>query len=83
MAATETINVVITLAYEDSTSRNYTFNGVEAENLAFVKTRVKQLNKNLPEAFKKTFVSNEGHECAMISKAQIVTTEEEEIYSVN
>lgn len=82
MATTETTNVILTLAYEDSTSRNVTFSGVEDKDVANVKTRVKSLNANLPESFKETFVSANGYKCRMISKAQIVTTEEEVIYSV-
>lgn len=82
MATTETYSVVLTLAYEDVTTRKITFNGVEASKLSNVKNRVKTLNANLPESFKKTFVSKDGYDCKMISKAQIVTTEENIIYSI-
>lgn len=77
----EETSVIITLAFKDSTSRNYTFSGVEEEAVGDVKEKVQAINAAMPETFSRTFVSNDGAECVMISAARIVTTEEEVIYS--
>lgn len=72
----------ITLAYEDATSRTYTFNGVLYP--LDVKDKVLAINASLEagtaDAFKNTFVSDNGAKCAMISKAQVITTIQDIIY---
>lgn len=83
-----TVNSVkIKLAYEDATSRLYTFNGVEQTALSGVKTRVININDSLEsgtaEAFANTFVSAAGAKCKMISQAQIIKTEQEVIYNAS
>lgn len=76
-------SVVLTLAFSDATSRNFTFNGVSDEARPAVKAKVRALNASLPAAFATTFVSSAGAPCTMISKAQIVVTQEEVIYSAS
>lgn len=76
-----TVQVVLTLAFRDATDRKFTFNGVDQSVLSDVKDKVLAINANMPEYFAKTFVSDNGAECIMISGAQIITTEEEVIYS--
>lgn len=76
-----TINVAITLAFQDSTSRTYTFSGVEEEAVSDVKDKVLAINANMSDAFKTTFVSNSGSQCVMISAAKIISITEEVIYS--
>lgn len=78
-----TISVIITLAFNDATSRNMTFRGVDREALANIANKVKALNANMPPAFATTFVSAMGASCTMISKLQSVETVEEVIYSAN
>lgn len=77
----QTINVQITLAFQDSTSRTYTFSGVEEEAVPDVKDKILAINANMPEAFKRTFVSNAGAQCVMISAGKIISIEEEVIYN--
>jgi len=76
-----TINVAITLAFQDSTSRTYTFSGVEEEAVPDVKDKVLALNANMPDYFKRTFVSNAGASCVMISATKIISITEEVIYN--
>lgn len=78
-----TNNVIITLAFADATDRNITFKGVDSEELANVKARVKAINANYPEAMARTFVSAIGAQSTMISKVQLVTVTEEVIYSAS
>lgn len=74
-------NVMLTMAYEDATTRNVTFQDVDAENLANVASKVKAINDNMSTNFKGTFVSNDGAAVMKISKAQVIQTTEEVIYS--
>lgn len=78
-----TYNVIITLAFADATDRNITFRGVEAEEISNVKAKVKAINASYPANMARTFVSAIGAQSTMISKAQIVTTTEEVIYSAS
>lgn len=76
-------NVIVTLAYEDGTTRNYTFEGVENADLASVKEKILAINANANGEyanFYQTFVSDEGEPFSMIESAKIVTVEEETIY---
>ena len=77
-------NVVITLLYEDDTTRNYTFEGVAAADLANVKSKIRAINENANNAyanFYETFVSDDGEAVTSIESAKIVRIEEEVIYS--
>lgn len=75
-----TLNLVITLAYEDATRRNYTFGGVSESEAPNFKDRILAINADMPINFKKTFVSDSGAQCKMISAAKYVRIEEEVIY---
>lgn len=75
--------VVLTLAFRDATDRNFKFNGVDQSALADVKSKIQAINDDMPPYFAHTFVSDSGAECIMISAAQIITTEEEVIYSAS
>ncbi len=83
MEPEQVISVVLTLAFQDSTSRNYTFTGVEPQYLGGVKAKVKAINANMPTNFARTFVSNAGTNCVMISAARIVAVQEEVIYNAS
>lgn len=76
-----TRQVVLTLAFRDATDRNFKFNGVDQSAISQIKDKVLAINDDMPEYFAHTFVSDTGAECIMISAAQIITTEEEVIYS--
>lgn len=76
-----TRSVKLKLVFEDATSRNFTFNGVEASALSGVKRKVLAINADMPTNFKQTFVSASGALCREISEAKIISTEEEVIYS--
>jgi len=76
------VNTVnITVSYTDATSHTYAFNNVKADALTGVKDKVKAINANMSQDFKKTFVSSSGAQAMQIGKAQIVSTQEEVIYS--
>lgn len=87
MATTTTKSVKITLAYEDATSRTYTFNGVTTAQASNVKYQVLDINDSLEagtaNSFAHTFISDNGSPCKMISKAQVISLEQEVIYSAN
>lgn len=82
-----TRSVKIKLAYDDATSRIYTFNGVDSMYLPDVKDKVIAINESLEAGtasnFANTFVSNAGSPCKMISSAKVVVTEQEVIYSAS
>lgn len=82
-----TLSVKIKLAYDDATSRTYTFNGVDAQGVAAVKLKSIQLNDSLAagtaQEFAKTFVSDNGSPCKMISDVQSISTTQEVIYSAS
>ncbi len=78
-----TNNVILTLVFEDATTRTVTFRGVDNSALNQVKPKIKALNTNMPEAFATTFISTSGTNCTMIGKAQIVSIDEEVIYNAS
>lgn len=82
MAVTTTKQVILTLAFKDATSRNFKFTGVDNEALPDVKDKILAINADMPSTFATTFVSNGGASCVMIRAAQIITINEEVIYSV-
>ena len=77
-------NVVITLLYDDDTTRNYTFEGVATADLSTVKSKIQSINANANNDyanFYQTFVSKDGEAVIKIESAKIVEIEEEVIYS--
>ena len=83
MATTTTNKVNIMLSYGDATSRTVSFNKVKEEEIPNISARVQAINANMSDAFKTTFRSTDGSPVASIGKAQLITTEEEVIYSAN
>lgn len=82
-----TRSVKIKLAYDDATTRIYTFNGVTSAQASGVKLKVINLNDSLSAGtandFANTFVSATGQPCKMIAQAQVIALEQEVIYSAN
>lgn len=74
-------NVMLTMNYEDATTRNITFKDVDSSELQNVAARVKAINENMSANFKGTFVSDSGAAVTKIGKAQVIQTEETVIYS--
>lgn len=73
----------ITVLYQDATSRTYTLPDLRDEALTDIKSKVKAINQNMPENFSTTFISENKAPAIKIGKAQIISTEEEVIYSAN
>lgn len=78
---TTKINLGLTMA--DSSSKTVSFDRVKNEEIPNIRTRVQAINANMSDAFKATFVNEEGSHVIAIGQAQIITTEEEVIYSAN
>lgn len=81
------ITAKLKLAYDDATSRTYTFSGIDASAAPDIKIKVININDSLSagtaQAFANTFVSENGSPCKMISDARIITVDQEVIYSAN
>ena len=79
-----TNNVVITLRFDDDSTRNITFENVASEDLITVKSKIKAINANANNEyanFYATFVSDDGEPVVSIESCKIVSTEEDVIYS--
>ena len=79
-----TNNVVITLLFDDDSTRNITFENVASEDLMTVKAKIQSINDNANNEyanFYATFVSDDGEAVTRITSAKIVNIEEEVIYS--
>ena len=77
-------NVVITLLFDDDSTRNITFEGVADEDLLSVKSKIQAINANANNEyanFYATFVSNDGEPVVKIESCKIINIEEEVIYS--
>ena len=82
--SSQTNNVVITLLFEDDSTRNITFEGVASSVLAAVKAKIILINENANNEyanFYQTFISDDGEPVLKIESAKIVSIEEEVIYS--
>lgn len=80
-----TISAVLTMAYDDGTTRNYTFDGITDAAAAALKARVLAFNTTLADntqnaAYRETFISDDGQPVKEISKAKYTATEEQVIY---
>lgn len=87
MATNSTVTnaVGLTMEYDDGTTRNYTFTGMETSTLENLRPRVLSLNTTLADsvagaAYHDTFVSDDGAPIRRISKAKYTVTEEQVIY---
>ena len=79
-----TNNVVITLLFNDDSTRNITFENVASEDLMTVKSKIQSINANANNEyanFYATFVSDDGEPVVKIESCKLVSTEEEVIYS--
>lgn len=77
-------NVIVTLLYDDDSTRNYTFENVADVDLLNVRNIVQAINANQNnqyDAFYSTFISNNGVAVSKIDSAKIVSIEEEVLYS--
>lgn len=81
--STTTTKVNISLTMADSTSKTVTFENVKSTEIPSIAARVEAINNNMSDAFKATFVNADGSHVLTIGKAQVITTEEEMIYSAN
>jgi len=82
--SSRTNNVVLTLLFEDDSTRNITFEGVASADLAAVKLKIISLNENANDEyanFYQTFVSDDGDPVVKIESCKIVAIDEEVIYS--
>lgn len=79
-----TNNVVITLLFNDDSTRNITFENVASEDLMTVKSKIQSINANANNEyanFYATFVSDDGEPVVRIESCKIVSTQEDVIYS--
>ena len=79
-----TNNVIVTLLFEDDSTRNITFEGVANDDLMSVKAKIQSINANANNEFAnfyQTFVSDDGEPVVKIESCKIVSIEEEVIYS--
>ena len=82
--SSRTNNVVVTLLYDDDSTRNITFEGVANDDLMAVKSKIQSINANVNNEFAnfyQTFISDDGEPVTKIESAKIVCIEEEVIYS--
>lgn len=82
--SSRTNNVVVTLLYDDDSTRNITFEGVANADLMAVKSKIQSINANVNNEFAnfyQTFISDDGEPVVKIESAKIVCIEEEVIYS--
>lgn len=82
--SSRTNNVVITLLYDDDSTRNITFEGVANDDLMAVKSKIQSINANANNEFAnfyQTFVSDDGEPVVKIESCKIISIEEEVIYS--
>lgn len=82
--SSRTNNVVVTLLYDDDSTRNITFEGVANDDLMAVKSKIQSINANVNNEFAnfyQTFVSDDGEPVVKIESCKIISIEEEVIYS--
>lgn len=82
--STTTRALKVKLAYEDATSRTYTFNGVDGQGAMGAKPKAQAINASLEAGtanfFKNVFVSDNGSPCKMISDVRVIVTTQDVIY---
>jgi len=79
-----TNNVIVTLLFEDDSTRNITFENVADEDLLSVRAKIQAINANSNNEyanFYQTFISDDGEPVIKIESCKIVNIEEEVIYS--
>lgn len=83
--SSEAKNVIITLLYDDDSTRTVTFEDVGEVYSGDIKGKILAINANANneyENFYKTFVSNDGDAIIKIESCKVVEIEEEVVYSV-
>lgn len=76
-------NVIVTLLYEDDTTRTYTFENVQNDAIMTVKAKILAVNANSDgeyDNFYQIFVSDDGEAVTKIESCKIVSVEEEILY---
>ena len=79
-----TNNVVITLLFNDDSTRNITFENVASSDLMTVKDKIQSINANANNEyanFYATFISDDGEPVVKIESCKIISTHEDVIYS--
>ena len=79
-----TNNVIVTLLFEDDSTRNITFENVADEDLLSVRAKIQAINANANNEyanFYQTFISDDDEPVIKIESCKIVNIEEEVIYS--
>ena len=79
-----TNNVIVTLLFDDDSTRNITFENVADEDLLSVRAKIQAINANANNEyanFYQTFISDDGEPVIKIESCKIVNIEEEVIYS--
>ena len=79
-----TNNVIVTLLFDDDSTRNITFENVADEDLLSVRAKIQAINANDNNEyanFYQTFISDDGEPVIKIESCKIVNIEEEVIYS--
>ena len=79
-----TNDVIVTLLFNDNSTRNIVFEDVPNEDVVNVKAKIKEINANANNEyanFYQTFISDDGAAFLKIESCKIVSTQEEVIYS--
>lgn len=82
--SSQTNDVIVTLLFNDDSTRNIVFENVADEDLQSVKSKIQSINANANNEFAnfyQTFLSDDGEPVVKIEACKIVTTKEEVIYS--
>lgn len=82
--SSQTNDVIVTLLFNDDSTRNIVFENVADEDLQSVKSKIQSINANANNEFAnfyQTFISDDGEPVVKIESCKIVTTKEEVIYS--
>lgn len=77
-------DVVVTLLFNDNSTRNITLEKVANADLNSVSSKIQSINANVNNEFAnfyQTFVSDDGAPVVRIESCRIVMTQEEVIYS--
>lgn len=85
VTSTTTNTIGLTFEYDDKTTRNYNFTGMDNSALTNLKTRVLDFNNTVADQtqgapYKETFISDDGSPITKISKAKYTIAEEQVIY---
>lgn len=80
------MDLKVNLAYEDSTTRTYTYGAIQEdlvlddEKQEIMRQKAKNVNANMPESFKKTFISPTGAPVQRIKSLEVIIKSGSKIY---